>query len=160
MSRGYEQLAVAGVLAALADETTGLVAQLRAVETADSLDANTLPDPEAFVAAQVPTDPRSPLVQVYDEASENSGSEWRNRIAGVDVTIGVTYNGDADLEAAELVMRRYVRAVRMVFDADPTCGGIVGQVWITDANRSLEITYDSVTRHGRYLGALVRVHDP
>lgn len=157
----YARLARRAVQSALADETTGFAAQLRAIETDESLDANTLPDPEAIVAAEVPDDPRSPLIQVFFGARQSSGAETRNRIAQVEIVVGITYNSDADLEHAADFMDYFAEAVLRTLEADPTCGGAVGQAWSPDDNSTgLQITNDSVTRHGRYIGVFVRVHDP
>lgn len=160
MSRAYEEKAVAAVAGLLADAGVGVVAQLRIIETERSLAPHTLPDPVAILDYLAPADPRSPLIQVYDVAQQNSGEQWRNRISDVEVEIGITYNGDADISAAELLMRRYIQAVRMALDASPTCLQAIGQAWAMDANRTLEMTYDSTTRHGRAIGVAVRVQDP
>lgn len=160
MSFAYEERAVAAVAALLADGTYGIAAQLRVIETAHSLDPHTLPDPEAVIDYLAPADSRSPLVQVYDVAQENTGEQWRNAISGVEVEVAITYNSDSDISAAELVMRRFIQAVRMALHASPNCLGAVGQAWPTDANRTVEMTYDSTTRHGRAIGVVVRVQDP
>lgn len=156
-SYAYEEIAVDGVATWLADATYGIEAQLRAIEVERTLDANTLPDPEAIEQAYLPTDARSPLVQVYEEASEST--DHRARLALVDLTVAVTFNSDSDLPAAELLLRRYLEAIRRCLAADSTCGGTVGQAVWTDANRSYPLTYDSVTRHARAIGVLVRVQD-
>lgn len=157
----YARKAREGLAAALADVTSGFVAQLRAIETAEGYDSNALPDPEAIIAYEAPEDPRSPLVQVYFAAREQGGAEVRDRIAGIECVIGITYNSDNDLETAARTMDHFEEAVLRMLEADPTCGGRVGQAWSSDSNTTgLQIINDSVTRHGRYIGVLVRVHDP
>lgn len=153
----FEEKAVAALAAHLADDTDGFVAQLRAIETELELDEGALPDPESIEDAYLPTDARSPLIQVYEEASEPESH--RERLAFVDCTVAITYNGDSDLVASERLMRRYLQAFRMCFAASATLGGRVGQAVWTDANRSYPMTYDSVTRHARAIGVLVRVQD-
>lgn len=160
MSNRFEELAVAAVVAALEDETFGLAVQLGALRTLLTLTTADLPDPEAIEGAAVPSDARSPLVQVFDAAAQPLQAGHRHHLAEVDLTIGVSYNGDANVAAGELVVRRYLGAIRDVLDASPTCGGRVSQAWWTDANRELDITYDSITRHTRAIGVNVRVHDP
>lgn len=157
MSNAYEQIAVSSLATYLAAH---LPAALRAVETADSLTVSSIPDPVAYVQAEVPADTRSPLVMVFDVASIPEQAGHRNHLAEVDCTIGVLYSSDADLEGAELLMRRYVRALRDVLDLDPHLGGTVAAAWWTDENRNPPMTYDSATRHGRALGVTVRVHSP
>lgn len=155
----FEEKAVAALVALFSDETVGVVAQLRAIELDLGLDANALPDPEAIEGAALPMDARSPLIQVFEEASEPLAAGHRHDLADVDCTVGVSFNGDSDVAAGELVARRYLQALRMCLKASPTCLGAVGQAYWTDANRTLDLTYDSTTRHGRALGVRVRVQD-
>ena len=159
MSQAFEELAVDGLVALFGDATHGIAAQLRLIETALGLDENVIPDPEGIASAVLPADARSPLIQVYEEASEPLEAGHRHNFAEVDCTVGISYNGDSDLEASERLMRRYVQAVRMSLKASPTCLGAVGQAYWTDANRSLDLTYDSLTRHGRAVGVRVRIQD-
>lgn len=160
MTNLFEYKAVDAVASALADPTFGLAVQLAALRAALTLTEAELPDPAAIEPASMPDDTRSPLVVVYDLAAEPMNAGHRHHLAGVDLTVGVVYNGDARVTVGERVVRLYLAAIRNVLDASPTCGGRVSQAWWTDANRDLEVTFKSITRHARALGVMVRVHDP
>lgn len=160
MTNLFEYQAVDAVVQAFGDATFGLAVQLAALRSALSLTTDELPDPVAIEPASMPDDSRSPLVVVFDMAAEPMNAGHRHHLAGVDLTVGVVYNGDAQVTLGERVVRLYLAALRNVLDASPTCGGRVSQAWWTDANRDLEVTFKPITRHARALGVMVRVHDP
>lgn len=163
--RDYEEVAVSAVKAWLdgtAAGSAGMIAQLRTLETALGLAANTLPDPAEFVAAYVPDDAR-PIVMVYDLAcvpDQPIGGQ-RNSIARVEVNVACALNGSpGDIPAVEMYGRRWMTAIRQLIATDYQLGDsrITGCLW-SDADRAEPFTDKSTTRHMRAMGLVVGVHD-
>lgn len=142
-------------LVAVLDADLG--AALRAIETADSITANSLGSPVDVLPAYVPHDNRSLLVQVFAEAGENlSDFPGHSGISSTDCTITIQYNSTTDVESSEAFMWRWTDAICDVISADPTLGGnVVGARW-TDFDRTFSIIDESTTRHIRAIG--VEVH--
>lgn len=109
--------------------------QLRAVETAQGLAANSIPDPVEYIAAKVPKDNRVPLVQCYETRwSWTRAAGQRNLLLTVDCEIVLTYASDADLGAGELMLRRYQTALLDCLKADPKLANTVVQCAIADGD--------------------------
>lgn len=147
MARAYEEIAVDALASHLESELPG------------KLPAGN-DEPQAYVKAFVPSDGRFPLIQVYDESCEPyEDSGQRHSFAVVDCTVAVTWTGGTDQAANELVMRRYVQAIREAIMEDTTLGAQVVQAEWTDADRDFPIEDNSASRHTRALGVAVLVQD-
>ena len=151
----YADKAVAKLAAYLAAQYP---AQLRIVETAQSLTTNSLTDPVAYVQADLPDDGRSPLMEIWEESGDPI--DRRNTLDAYDLTVAVTYAGDADIAAGRLRMRRYMTALIDCLRADPTLSSTVQLAF--DKDRSFDVARgkDSATKHVCALGVEVHVHDP
>lgn len=136
---------------------SGLVAQLRAVETAQGLESGELTNPRRIALAQLVNDNASPLVQIFDE-----GGTWvsqRQDVMAIDCTVAVSWTSGTDLEEGELFGRRYLTALVQVIEEDPSLGGEVVAALLKDYDRSI-FGDQSSTRHVRALGVEVRIHTP
>lgn len=138
---------------------SNIAAQLRIVETDQSMTASSLTDPVEVVKARLPFDNRSPLLQVYDEGWQELAAP-RNHVMVVDCTIVLGYVGDANLYNAERFCRRYMTAVRQTIMADATLGGNVAAAVITGGDSAAAIGDDSTTRIIYTMSVDVHVHSP
>jgi len=134
---------------------TNLPTQLRAVESAQSLTADSLSDPVAVLKYRAPFDNRSVLVEVFDEG-------WLfldhlNKLLSVNCTVAVTYLSDADLESGETFMRRYVTALLDCIFSDPTLGSTVVTALPTDGSSAIARGDNATTRHVYTQGVDVHV---
>ena len=109
---------------------SGLAAQLRLVETASGLASGALTDPEAIIRGQVPWDPRSPLIQIYDTAWETI--DQRNNLWRVSLSCVLTHAGAPDITSGKLFARRYMAAIKRLVLSDPTAGDQVVGLYLTD----------------------------
>ena len=120
-------------------------AALTAIEVEQSLDADAIKPPHAYVAAEVPDDNRSPLVEIY--ADGWGYADQRNGILVVDCKVIVSFVSDCQIVAGERDLRRYVTAILKPIQENPTLAGEVIQCEIlegvTDATNR---TDDSTTR--------------
>jgi len=104
-----------------------LATQIAAVETAQSITAGSLPDPDTYIPALLENDPRSHLFTVFCE----DGGEIAEEATSLDriVTYGCVAHyeiiGDADVDAIQLTMRRILTAMINTLQADRTLGGKV-----------------------------------
>ena len=114
---------------------SGIAAQLRAVESAQSLSTNSLTDPVAVLDHRAPFDNRSPLIEVFEESWRFI--DQRQGLVSVDATIAVKYVTDADLSSAETFMRRYMSAVIETIRDDPTLGSTVVECLLTDGSSAV-----------------------
>lgn len=102
--------------------STALVAKLRQVETDESLAANALADPQGYALATHEADQRNPLVVVRFESG--SYEDQANDTTANDCDVHLVFrSSDLDAEAMELKALRYVSALLLTIDADPTLGG-------------------------------------
>lgn len=140
----------------------GLAAQLRAVETSESLSAGALTDPVDVVKARLPMDNRSPLVQIFDEtwAHDLAAGQRHDIIMTVCNVVITTLSQDVDLEAAELFMRRYVTAMIETVAEDPTLGGSAMSAVITGGDSAAVVGDQSASRLAHVLEVEVRTHTP
>lgn len=119
-----ERLAELAVEALAATLETYIAAQLDAIETEQSLAAGTLPDFAAVERSNVPGDPRTPLLEVYD--TDSAWVDFYGRI--FDVTCKVAFSvvhADADPVPTDRLMRRYYTAVIKTLRAHETLGDLV-----------------------------------
>lgn len=155
----YEQRAVDALHAVF---TAGFATQLRAVETDEGLSSGALTDPQAYIRAFVPSDNRTPLIQIYAEGGEPLGDSGnRQNLSMIDCTVVATYGATSDMEAAERFMGRYLTAMIQLVRANPRLGnaaGIIG-AWWTDFARTFPIIDQAATRHARGIGVMVHVQD-
>lgn len=113
---------------------SGLAAQLRLVETEAGIAANSLTDPEEIVRGQVPWDPRSPLIQIYDVSWETI--DQRNNLWRVSLACVLTHVGAPDITSGKLFARRYMAAIKRLILSDPTAGDQLVGVYLTDGASS------------------------
>jgi len=116
----YGDKAVAKLLAWVQAQ---LPAQLRLVETAQSLTTNSLTDPVDYVAAKVPEDYRSPLIQIY--CDDGDSTDPMNSLYRYRCTVHLGYCNDADPVGGQLFMRRYMTAMLDTIRTDRTFSGTV-----------------------------------
>lgn len=124
MAESYVALAVDSMAA---HHVTNLETELRQVETDNSLTANALTDPEAYVKYRAPFDNRSPIIQIYDEGggpAEGDGSQ-RTGIFSFRILVVLLYAGEGDFEINEVFVRRYATAMLRTVLKDITLGGTV-----------------------------------
>jgi hypothetical protein len=138
MSGTYLQQAVDAVRNAY---NSGFAAALDAIETEESLDPGTLVDPLEYLTYWAPHDNRSPLMQCYDVGFQVESQ--RSSLYVVRVGALLTYNGDADLDASERRMRRYVTAMVRAITADTTLGGAAIQAAFVGARQTRKEQGDS-----------------
>ena len=140
----------------------GIAAQLRAVETSESLSTNALTDPQAVVKARMPLDNRSPMVQVFEETwAHDMAAGQRHRIITTNCNVVITtLSHDADLEAAELFVRRYVTAMVETIANDPTLGGAAMSAVIMGGDSAAFVGDQSASRIAHVLDVEVRTHTP
>jgi hypothetical protein len=154
MSKHYAEKAVSGLAAYV---RTNLPTYLRAVETEQELDEDTLPDPEAVIECRAPSDNRSPIVEVYAEVGE--AIDERLRKHSYDCTLAWAFIGDADLEAGERTMMRCYTAMRRCLEADTTLGGTVSVAIPGRVEFEASRTSDAATRHEFALGVEIHTDD-
>lgn len=141
--------------------SSGLVAKLRAVETAQGLTASSLTDPVAILRGRFPNDNRSPLVWVHANGWEYTFQ--RQRYMAVDCTVvvaavgGAGPTGPTDLE---VFLERYTTALIRTIEADPSLGSKVSAALITDGESAASSGDSSATRMVHAIGVEVRVHSP
>lgn len=135
---------------------TNLPTYLRAVETAQSLDENTLVNPVAYLDYLSPDDYRSPEVQVWFEDDEPEDHD--NNIEVHTGNIALLYAGDANLQAGQLAMRRYATALKDLIKDNPTLGGQSGIVYVY-AGTSMQVSTgaDSTVWHEIIVRVLARL---
>ena len=109
-----------------------LPAFLRATEVELGLEADELDDPVDVVLSNLPMDTRSPLLEVFCESMRPV--DLRNKIWSAEVSVAATYNSDADLEAGELFIYRYVSALSECFRESPSLDGRVVSCELTDTS--------------------------
>lgn len=131
--------------------------QLRAVETAESLTANTLTDPVDYIPARLPKDNMVPIVLVYCNSS--SELEKEPNLMRHDCEIALHFVGDADVETGQLRERQYETAMLQTLNADRTLGGNVVQAVLQDIDTDASKTADAQTRHAVAMGVEVITWD-
>lgn len=138
-----------------------LPTQLAAVETAQSLTAGDLTVPVDYIPAKVEDDNRSPLLQVYCDSTGEIEPEatGTDKIATYPCKVTVEYSGDADIEAGQLFMRRYLSALVKTLVASRTLNGTVVQALDSGHSTSAARTSESQTRYTIELGVDVTVHE-
>lgn len=102
----------------LAYVQSNLPAQLRLVETAQGLAANSLKDPEAYLDAQVSNDGSSPIILIYPRDEQPQSYEGSITYCNLEIFVG--YAGDADVLTGERYVRRVVTALRDLIRANRT----------------------------------------
>jgi hypothetical protein len=134
-----------------------LPAKLRAVETAQGLTTNSLIDPVEYVEANVPTDTRNPLVEVFDtlaQVEDAHADKWM-----VACTVALSFTGDADLVANERTMRRYATALKDCIRASRTLGGTVKRCDIGDYSSEVVRGPNAAIRYVFTINARVGIAD-
>jgi hypothetical protein len=129
----------------------------RDLEAAQGLTVNTLPDPIEIVAANNPEDLRSPLIEVFDAAARcvnNRMNEWE-----VTCTIAMSFSGDADISANELMMRRYTTVMIDTLRNSATLSGVVSAVSLRDYSSDVLRGANSATRYVFAFGVVCDVRD-
>ena len=157
MAARYIQKAVDSLHTTIDD---GIAAQLRAVETSESLSAGALTDPQDVVKARLPMDNRSPLVQVFEEtwAHDIAAGQRHDIITTFCNVVITTLSPDVDLEVAELFMRRYVTAMIETIATDPTLGGSAMSAVVTGGASAAIVGDNSASRLAHVLEVEVRTH--
>lgn len=141
-----------------AQVSSDIAAALRAVETDESITADSLTDPVEVVKASVPNDNRSPLIQIYWDTMVTV--DQRNGMYDVDCVVEWTWQGGSDLAANELFAQRYLDAIyRSILD-DQTLGGLVPQAIVEDTQALTFGGDESATRQGHTTTVTVSVHSP
>jgi hypothetical protein len=142
---------------ALADYlVTSLATYLRAVETELGLSSGDLPDPDAYVRANLPFDDRSPRVDVFETewAFEDDGADTM-----CDVTCSIVWSYvSLNPVAGELVARRTLTALVKCIDADRSLGSVVSAVFLDDGSATA-VQEDNHTRHVLDQPVVVRMHE-
>jgi len=134
-----------------------LQAQLTIVETASGLSAGDLNAPDAYLDYPAPTDPRSPLVQVYEEGMDPMVQ--REGFWTVPCIVAFTYNGDANVGTDFVKLRRYLTALLFTVLKNPTLSGAVHACILTRCDAVQEVGGVSETRHHYVLFWNVQVFD-
>lgn len=138
---------------------THIAARLRAIEVEEDLEENSLADPQAVVAARVPSDNRTPLIEVFDEGWEFL-KKANQRLLAVDCTVSWSYASDTDLVAGAKTLRRYETALLKLLElGDWRLGGAVVLAIPTDGASGVVRGDNSATRHVFTQGVMVHVHD-
>lgn len=153
-----ERLIDAAVKALTSMIATNFPIYARALETAQGLAENALPDPIEVVAANNPHDLRSPLIEVFDAAARcvnNRTNEWE-----VTCTIALSFTGDADVSANELMMRRYTTVMIDTLRNSATLSGVVTAVSLRDYSSDVLRGPSSATRYVFAFGVVIDVKDP
>lgn len=120
MSGAYLERAVE----ALIDHLRGNLAdELGNYEWEWGLSSGSIPRPVAFVAHRADFDNRSPLICAFDDGARFADD--RPFILQTRVPVLLSYEGDAQIAAGELVARRYCAAIIDCVRRDPTLGGEV-----------------------------------
>ena len=135
--------------------TSNLAAYLRAVETAQGLDEDSLTDPVAYLDYAAPDDYRSPMVMVWTDGGEVE--DWQHQIESYDCTVALLYSGDANIGAGQIKMRRYLTALLQCLRADRTLGGNVQAAIDEDRELNVSTGKNSVTWHELTVGVTVRL---
>lgn len=147
-----DQWSALAVEALISQIESGYAAQLRTIETSESLATGSLEDPVAYVAAFVPDDNRSPLISVWEKgfSPDTDGGQREGRYL-CPVSVNYQYVGQADPEANELAVRRSVTALMRVILADETLGSTVAGCEFVDATAHVEPGERSAVKHGYQL---------
>jgi len=130
---------------------------LTAVETAQSLATGAMTAPKDYVPALLPEDTRSPLLQVF--ATGAKPEDGRCGLYWVDCTVYLGYVGDANVEAGQQKMRRYMTAMVDTLRADYTLGSTVQEA--VDGEQSLDAFKpgDAQTRYAIVLDVEVLIYE-
>lgn len=134
-----------------------LPTHLAAVETEEGLNAGDLTVPVEYMGRPAVHDNRSPLLQVYAESIDSG--ELRAGKWVITCPVVLSYSSDADLDAAELFVERYITALIRTVAADPQLGG---QAVVTVLDRGEVHHYEgdnSATRHIAVLWFDVKLHE-
>jgi hypothetical protein len=135
---------------------TNYPAALRALELREGLVPNSLQDPEAYVRRAAPFDARAPLVEVYDDGWEFLDQGHVNTMCAVGVWVYVSYLGDADVEAGNAMVNKYITALLDLVQARFDLDGAVASA-IMRGGRSEAANGDNErTRHSK--GQLLEIH--
>jgi len=135
---------------------TNLQTYLTAVETAQSLSTGAMTPPLDYLPGRMPDDLRSPLLQVYCDGG--AAADHRNALHSYNCGVLVTYASDADIEAGQLFMRRYMTALVACLAADRTLGDNVVQAIDGEQNFFSE-SGDGTTSHSIDLSIEVMVFE-
>lgn len=131
---------------------------LRATEQSLGVEAGSLYDPVDIIIANAPMDTRSPLIEVFCE--RGTPEDQRNKIWIYDCSVAATYVGDANIEASELFIYRYVAALTRCLREDPTLDNRVVSAIVDDLSfTSFRGPTGDITRKIGLLGVSVRIKD-
>ena len=122
-----------------------LETELRAVETEQSLTANSLTDPVVYVEGYLPNDTRSPIIQVF--CMRGTPDDWKNGLYIYNCSVVLGFVHDADIEAGQLQARRYLTALLETLRVDRTLGGVVTIAIDTDQTLFADKPSDAETLH-------------
>jgi hypothetical protein len=153
MSR-YAESATVAVRDYLAEH---LPASLRAVEIELGLAPEELDDPVDVVLSNAPLDTRSPLLEVFCETMRPI--DLRNRIWSAEISVAATYNTDADIEAGELYIYRYVSALTECLSKDTQLNQRVVSCELTDTSFTSFRGPNTITRKIGVVGLEVTVQE-
>lgn len=165
MSLDFENIATLAMRDYLAGGA--LETQLAAIEQEVGF-GYTIPRPaaDAYVAAFVPGDNRSPLLQIYAEGSDAIGDAagHRHDLATTRVMVVITYVGGGNqLPAEERLLWQYVQAIRRAVRADYRIGtgGLTVKYAAWEASgRDFPLDDESRTHHARAVSFEIGVEDP
>lgn len=155
----YADRAVANLLSYF---ETNLGTHLDAIESAQSLTAGSMTDPVDFVPANVPDDNRSPLFMCYVESGESEApavTGVQDIIYVYDCVIAVEYSSDADIEAGQLFMRRYMTALIDCLKTSRTLSDTVTSVLDTSQEFQTETPGTGQTRYRIEMNVEVTIHE-
>jgi hypothetical protein len=136
----------------------GFTAQLRAVETAQSLTPNSLPDPVAYVPARVEWDNRVPIIGVYDDGF--SMIHQRESYVSVDATIAIAVNSPTDIISGAVTLRRYVTALIRLIESNKTLANRVSACLIGKGATTGVIGDAAACRLIYLIPVEIRTHSP
>ena len=134
-----------------------LPATLRATEVELGLEPEELEDPVDVVLSNQPFDTRSPLLEVFCESLRPI--DLRNKIWSAEISVAATYNTDADLEAGELFIYRYITALSECLAADTSLNNTVVTCELTDTSFTSFRGPNTVTRKIGVIGLEVIVQE-
>lgn len=119
---------------------------LREVETELSLSSGALPNPVAYMQADLPSDNRNPRVDVYEESWEFRDDDRDRMYMVVNCTIAWIYKGDADNEAGEILARRCLTAMLKCLWDGRDLGGEVTAIYFLNGSAGA-VTEENATQH-------------
>jgi hypothetical protein len=128
---------------------------LRAVETAQSLTADSLGEPDEYIAGLRDDDNRTSLIVFLVSSKDGDDTKLQYH----DCTIAYRFSSDADIDAGSLKARRITTALCDTVNSDPTLAGAVVSAVVTERDHAHGKTINSITRHAVAIGVAVTTWD-